>query len=91
MNGVGCVLASAREFFALLVSKPTAVDDVLPVAPSASEGWHSYIYEHPDQDTEIEIQRIGAANIDRVIPRRLNPEFNVAGLYWRPITKAETV
>ena len=46
---------------------------VLHIDPRDALGWISYIYDPPNPDTEIEIQRFGSAKIDRITPRRLNP------------------
>lgn len=95
MSGVGAVLSSARTFFGLLAAKPTSMKPLADLEAEIEawrfDGWRCYMYDYPDQDVEIEIRRVGDARISRVIPRQLNPEFNVAGFYWRPIAKVESI
>jgi len=53
------------------------------------EGWRSWMRRSPDMDgyryVRVEIIRDGDDKVETVIPSAIHPEWNVFGVYWRPI------
>lgn len=57
---------------------------ILNKAFISSSEWTCWIDRPPPSGQLVEIKRIGSDEIYRIIPERQSPEWNVAGVSWRP-------
>lgn len=46
-------------------------------------GYSDWIVIHPPQDEPVEAMRAEWDSPSLIVPREMNPEMNVWGLYWR--------